>query len=406
MDSSLLNEKKRLYLHIGMHKTGTTAIQNFLFQNHSSLKDNNLLYYSNNCAIDYRFALAFKDRTDFEYVIRSLEEIKKAREENIILSCEVFLEEDHIAGLLYEYLTQNGILEQFDVKIIVYIRRQDCWLESAYNQITKSYNWRRLTFEEFLLTKELESYQDRIFLWENVFGTSNMIVRPYLENVGQDWLFNDFLSILGLELSNDYIRPSGCQLNRSVDITIIHSISVAKEYFASQTEIDQFIGTCSTFGNINSDNKLIPLNIRKEIIEQHRTFNLEVAGRFFHREEPLFSEDIIDDEKCLIENELGVQAIKMLSKVIIDQNRINDLCREDSQEDILLELEMNKARAETLNSEVEMFLEKLVAANNEVEMLREKLVISDSEVESLISEKKAFQETYAYRFHNFMKRFI
>lgn len=373
-----------------MHKTGTTAIQNFLFQNYSSLKDNNLLYFSNNCATDYRFASAFKKKTDFEYVIQSLEEIKKVKEENIVLSCEVFLEGDYIAGLLYKYLKENGIFEQFEVKIIIYIRRQDYWLESAYNQITKSFNREKSTFEEFILKKELESYQGRIFLWENAFGTSNMIVRQYFEDAGQDWLFDDFLSNFGIELSDNYTRPSDCHLNRSVDKSIIHSISVAKNCFASQTEIDQFIGTCSTFGNINRDNKLIPLNIRKEIIEQHRTFNLEVAGRFFHREEPLFFEDIIADEKCSIDNDLNVQSIKMLSKVIIDQNRINDLGRENSQEDLLLKSEKNKASIGTLNSEIEM--------------LREKLVIANREIESLISEKKAFQETNAYRFHNFIQK--
>lgn len=50
-----------------MHKTGTTALQNFLFLNKEEIKKSNLCYYSNR-AIDYRFANAIKNNNDHDYV--------------------------------------------------------------------------------------------------------------------------------------------------------------------------------------------------------------------------------------------------------------------------------------------------------------------------------------------------
>ena len=51
--------KKKIYIHIGHGKTGSTALQCFLAQNYNNLIDKNILY-NNPQSIEFNNALAFK----------------------------------------------------------------------------------------------------------------------------------------------------------------------------------------------------------------------------------------------------------------------------------------------------------------------------------------------------------
>ena len=56
--------KKKIFIHIGHGKTGSTALQCFLAQNYNNLLNNDILYHNPN-SIEFNNALAYKINSYF-----------------------------------------------------------------------------------------------------------------------------------------------------------------------------------------------------------------------------------------------------------------------------------------------------------------------------------------------------
>jgi hypothetical protein len=166
---------KQVFLHIGLHKTGSTSIQYFLSHNRKRLAELGYLYPSkriNHCNL----ASALKKYSENNYYPeweKTIKEIESSNLEKIIISSEVFVESktDEIIKRLAEKL------KNYQTKIIVYIRRQDRILESSFTQKVKSgvaYN----SLEHYLQKRSSVNYWEKIDAWSRVFGVDNIIVRP------------------------------------------------------------------------------------------------------------------------------------------------------------------------------------------------------------------------------------
>jgi len=201
----------RLYLHIGMPKTGTSAIQNFLFSNRSALAKQGVCYpaaslhWSQHVPIVRAMVLSRFPEAQFNPLMPEIDLrnwlddlMKEIRAENIhtiILSSEFFwsapamqlgagYHEDN--GKNFTYIDQviqdcRTLFSCFDsVKVIVYLRKQDDWLESFYNQQIK--NGFPIPEEKDLLQiKNFLLYGKIIGLWRNCFGADNVIVKIFEE---------------------------------------------------------------------------------------------------------------------------------------------------------------------------------------------------------------------------------
>ncbi|MCP3894079.1 MAG: hypothetical protein GY706_05550, partial [Bacteroides sp.] len=103
-----------------------------------------------------------------------------------------------------------------DIKIVVYVRRQDNWAESFYKEaIVWPKNTEEREFQDYFndqLTNWLD-YEGRLSKWEIVFGTGNIIVRSY-DDDGRHNIVEDFYRTLELEgcitdqISRDIVNPS------------------------------------------------------------------------------------------------------------------------------------------------------------------------------------------------------
>lgn len=139
---------KRLIVHMGVHRTGTTAIQETLKKNRSSLLEQGVLY-PRLFGEDAHIALPgrLKKRRLSAKMLR--EEIKKADTDEthtVILSAEDFC-------TLKRFTFLRELQKEFDVEVVLYLRRQTEWLESWYNQHIK-WPWDRrfssISVEKFL----------------------------------------------------------------------------------------------------------------------------------------------------------------------------------------------------------------------------------------------------------------
>ena len=198
-----------LLLHIGMSKTGTSALQKFLYNNMENLKKYGWSYPDlktvigtaesyyvayQNASVLYRE----KNRLDVfsENWVYSWEFIKKELEEyNVILSSE----------LIFEFGAEQFIKEvkkQYDnLKVIIYLRRQDLFFESYWAQLIKSDGYTN-KFEES--RQELEhyfNYLDLLNLISNIIGKENLIVRVYEKGQfrgDRSDIFSDFFDVAGI----------------------------------------------------------------------------------------------------------------------------------------------------------------------------------------------------------------
>ena len=129
--------KKKLYIHIGRPKVGSTAIQSFLKTNRKTLLENGILYPAAGerqnashqlASVLLREAERKQDLNPAESLYRDLiAEIESSAASTCVISSEnfYFVQPKRVAEAL------EG---KYDVKIICYVRRQDEVLVSSYIQ--------------------------------------------------------------------------------------------------------------------------------------------------------------------------------------------------------------------------------------------------------------------------------
>lgn len=214
---------KEVYLHIGMHKTGTSYIQKSLRNNEELLNKNKIgyLYFNDspisNCASHkLAWGLGFGMVPDLgtkEKNARLLGECKKQSLndfdlmiqnnscEKLIVSSELFCE-----GMVEnDYSIQiNNLYNKLincQTKIIIYIRKYDDYFESLYSEVIKGTNYSKPIdkFVEEQLIRTKKDVTNFIILpiinqWNKAFGKENIIVKVYSKDKFKNKdLFADFL---------------------------------------------------------------------------------------------------------------------------------------------------------------------------------------------------------------------
>ncbi len=215
---------KTIYLHIGTPKTGTTYLQEFLRKNNKLLKEKGILYpiekdkkyvYSRShvslswqhvplipsiTGVRVNWLTSEETYLDGEALDELLRDIENAKEDKILLSSEVFYDVFTNKALIRNL---KNVFRDFNVKIIIYLRRQDQYLLSYFQEGCKGGTFTSFDLENILMLFHSSlCYYDRLSKWGDVFGDSNIIVRPFEKNqLRENSLSKDFLSIIGI---NDY----------------------------------------------------------------------------------------------------------------------------------------------------------------------------------------------------------
>lgn len=207
-------ESNTIYLHIGLHKTGTTTIQNGLALNRKKLAGKGFYCLSAGCASASSVAnhnLAYELGSHVRFREKNgtwqdaLEEIQSNSEfQCFIISSEEFssLDEENTIKL-------KKILSPYHVTVICYLRRQDQLLQSLWSQITKN-GRNMLDFGEWLRKNNFLcarlNYREIVGRWEDAFGKSNIRLRILEKGQLKGHLLADFLDACGAPISSMKIR--------------------------------------------------------------------------------------------------------------------------------------------------------------------------------------------------------
>jgi hypothetical protein len=190
----------KLLLHIGSHKTGSTSIQHFCTLNSGLLKSLGYLYPENNDSAYFSNFLAAQlakgqGSLTEQHLKRAHEQARQEKCHTVIISAESFY------GMTWFFLDFQGKLREGDywqsearlieelykycgefdeIEIACYLRPQDEYAVSLYNQSVKDIFGISDSFEEWVeIAKSIFDYESHIRLWEKVFGANSISLRNY-----------------------------------------------------------------------------------------------------------------------------------------------------------------------------------------------------------------------------------
>ena len=175
-------QEKVIWLHIGANKTGTTALQSYCSIHEATLLERGIFYPRSGRAgvAHHRLGWAFNalgPTVAPAGILQALfEEIDASPAGDVLLSSETFFIKAQVEELA-------SALAGRDVRIVVFLRRQDDWYEMMYKQFVKQPEFRVDTpIGETSAMRLLDSsldYEAWIGRWADAFGRDRIVCRPY-----------------------------------------------------------------------------------------------------------------------------------------------------------------------------------------------------------------------------------
>ena len=262
---------KTLYIHIGTSKTGTTTIQTYCGINREQLKSKGVLFP----IMPYHYDRITKNRNGhflyakiYENGVRNKEKEKQVLKQELdyIVDCfkdydNVLLSEESIWWAtatrrkgLWKYLQEHSQQNNYQVKIIVYLRRQDQFMMSRYNQIIKTdTGGGTQRFYEYFKDmngkyKCVMNYRQRLDYMAKFFPKENIVVKRFDRSYFYNGDLNaDFLHILGVEIDDTFAElPKDENLGISVQSGELKRVlnRLGTMTFAENQKLLQMLNEC------------------------------------------------------------------------------------------------------------------------------------------------------------------
>lgn len=313
----------RLYLHVGYPKTGSSAIQKFLYLNRGKLLESNILYpetgvdklahnqlpwvVKDDSRVDDNISYAHHqipwvfthDPRAGENISEAdiIEGIKREIRQNANVDTVLISSEGFIFSMSPE-LVQSIFSELFDeIIIIAYLRSPLKWMRSDYNQGVKG--WRQLScsFDEHinsvLLIEDCPmNYYHKLSEWAAVFRWENISIRTY--DVEKSKLVESIIRVIGLDdiagfkkLHSNDSNP-GLSTGQLELLRVVNSLDLTPEdrmWLIQQLQFNTDDAVDHTGKNKNSD---LYCDLSNHRLDQ---INLDNKGLLNHFEGGLFSDD-------------------------------------------------------------------------------------------------------------------
>lgn len=239
--------KKRLFLHIGSHKTATTFLQSSLATSPEALTRLGLLYPKTGRIYDAHFKLhwALKDKAlagnalpDIPIWADLLKEIDASPEMTALISGECFGWGTDVSRLAV-------LAERYDVKVIFYLRSPDSHLESFYNQVVKDFETKEVRPLEQYMAEEPLGILDTTKLlnpWAEMFGPAAIKLRLFGKAFLPNGIMPDFLKTMGFTTMPVFNPPSdSAQHKVSLPPDALEYLRLSNPWLKSSTGHHDFV---------------------------------------------------------------------------------------------------------------------------------------------------------------------
>ncbi len=285
---------KRIFLHIGQPKSGTTALQR-TFAAYNDSPANRFIHYPLNGRYGryQKKAVAHHNLAYELYVPKSFRpnfggwsdlqaEIDATEKDNVVISSEAFRRflANAAAGKL------RKLFPQYDCKVVLYLRPQWDYIESGYNQLIRFGRYRGNigSFYE-QQGRKLIDYQNIITAWSKAVGQDNIICLPFNKEVKTNGIVKHFISH-ALNMNVDV--PSSETANTKAGLRALSAIRYCSARYKRRTGQEalptKYIMMLSTLfrnypGEVNDFSFMTP-ELRQKIYQESLETNKWLADRF------------------------------------------------------------------------------------------------------------------------------
>jgi hypothetical protein len=290
-----IRAKKPLIIHAGVHRTGTTAIQNALADNREALASNGISY-----PIDFAPVgkpsegfLRSKSHLNLAWSLRRKDvqpdQIKEWLQSatqgcwKVILSAEDFC-------ILEDLYFLEPLQEFYEVEVVFYLRRQDDWINSWYNQHI------RWPFDETLsATTPLQflnhldrfpwiRYHDMLERWGAALGREKVRVRVFERGQISD-VVADLFEVSGAPPPNGDYRTN--ESAPASQLEFLRRLRLFKLPTAARMAVLDALERIGADGGTN----VYPAAIRRMLLQRYLVQNQRVARDYLGRADGILFRD-------------------------------------------------------------------------------------------------------------------
>jgi len=278
----------KVFVHIGSHKTGTTAVQTFANANAGWLRDRGLLYPS------FDLLDRSKERSHFGFLNRVLEgpgteswadaeallvaaaDVANGNDLDLLFSVEKLfrLTPEHI-GPFYELLRSH--LPEAEFVIVCALRSQPAFLDSLYRNSFREFVRVPKPFDRWYAdSHRFLDYGSLLDRHLSAARTRAATVVPYLPS-GRSTFVRDFFAALGVDMTD---APKWA-IERNVSLDTVDCI--AKQMVIEQDGSNDLGTAYNDFAReqpIRSDYGFVDSDVEADIRENYREMNARLIERY------------------------------------------------------------------------------------------------------------------------------
>jgi hypothetical protein len=316
-DKNFVMAKKIIYLHIGTTKTGSTSIQMLLQENRAVLRRKNIAVYTfcrrerADVSCQMRGLVAYLSlglssfrtaKKSVEWYHRFLQELKDESADRVIVSEECLWD---VVGSWRKRRRFRQFIDDLrvfaDVRVLVYLRRQDNFLMSAYQQNLKGGQLGGLTCRRWLLLssggKSRADYR-RCLTWIlSLIEKEHLTIRPFeTAQFVQGDLLTDFLHNVGLNIDDGFSVPT-IKRNPGLSPFLAEIIRCLGFFYTEQDPIRPLFWLKWTDGGKffkkNMEHQFLSPRDRRRLMEKYQEGNRWIAKELLGREDGVLFKDAL-----------------------------------------------------------------------------------------------------------------
>lgn len=319
---------KRVIIHAGQYKTGSTSIQKMMWSSRKALLKHGVLYPESFVRDSAHFLITdllrqeFRD-SSFSVDLQPLREELESSSANIaVISCEALSGATvrRFAPELMQYMWGRlvDLFKGFEVRVVFYVRRQDESVDSRIIQEIKGQSRKsNINHEAFLYENSSLNYYYFTQQLGKTFGADKVDVRLYdrvsLFNADVRYDFLDYLKLtntITVNVNEDNVSPSSKLI---AFFRIVNALNLDDEVYE---EIRKSVWSELTA----SSSKAIVLGYaeRRRIMEFFRPSNEKFIGECVHGDmKDRYSEVFNRKEKDVVPNVAmdGVEAMSLFKRM-------------------------------------------------------------------------------------------
>ncbi|MBL4660776.1 MAG: hypothetical protein JKY19_10500 [Alcanivoracaceae bacterium] len=343
-----LDNKQQLYIHIGMPKTGSSAIQAFLALNESYLLRHGFSY-PNHTGFKQAFQTSAGNVADMAKWIENGNHqainviLSKTSTKNVILSSEIlFIVLKNQPEKFAQYLQGRNY------KIICYIREFTDLIESCINQQVK--NHYRVDYSNVDNVVASFDYYKCLIKLDSHINIENIIVKKYgNEYFYKGNIYTDFMQTLGLELDDSVVYPEKV-VNPSLNRDALEFRIILNKSFFAKKDVDlkyRLNGILAQY-SVENNSEVSPLLnqlSRNALNSKYASKEKELAVKYFND-----SDCELFHKKPVCDKEYGGFTTGKLSKILAFIEHNDQGLYEEIIDFTKLKLKNNADRLRMLNA--------------------------------------------------------